>query len=249
LQIRKIRNIEIWRSDLLSLINGRQKIPSTPINAFGAQLQEYDQDRDYTIFSSWLGAFVSGEAKEGRAEGTFEEHTKAAVSASIISVKSANFVTQCPTDTLETLLASREWILPLCGGGSVLHWVLAWVDFGTSEIGMFDSVPELGSHSWAIPVRRQLNGLTLELIMSQVALKVFERIRETLGAPKIDFEKWRQKVFYPSALQRQMDGWACGLFLLMAMRARAKKTGFECVIDDAKEEMREVVLEALLKLP
>lgn len=83
LQVRKIRNIEVWKSDLLSLINGREKLPSTPINAFGAQLQEFDQGRDYTIFSSWLGAFVSGQVKEGGVEGTFTEHMKAAVSASI----------------------------------------------------------------------------------------------------------------------------------------------------------------------
>jgi hypothetical protein len=148
LQVRKIQNIEVWKSDLLPLINGQQKIPSTPINAFGAQLQEYDQDRDYTIFSSWLGAFTSGQAKEGWAEGTFKEHMKAAVSASRNTGEITNlFITQCILDTLEKLLASREWILPLCGGGKVLHWVLAWVDFSTSEIGMFDSVLELGSHS------------------------------------------------------------------------------------------------------
>ena len=46
-----------------------------------------------------------------------------------------------------------------------------------------------------------------------------------------------------------MDGWACGLFMLMAMRACALKMGYEQVIDDAKEEMRRFVLHALLKLP
>jgi len=57
LQVRKIQNIEVWWSDLLPLILGRQKFPSTPINAFGAQLQDLDQGNwDYTIFSSWLGA-------------------------------------------------------------------------------------------------------------------------------------------------------------------------------------------------
>ena len=45
-----------------------------------------------------------------------------------------------------------------------------------------------------------------------------------------------------------MDGWACGLFLLMAMGACALKLGFEQVIDDAKDEMWGVVLEALLKI-
>jgi hypothetical protein len=53
LQVRKIRNIEVWSSDLTSLISGEKKIPCTPINAFGAQLQEHDQgSHDYTIFSS-----------------------------------------------------------------------------------------------------------------------------------------------------------------------------------------------------
>jgi hypothetical protein len=46
-----------------------------------------------------------------------------------------------------------------------------------------------------------------------------------------------------------MDGWACGLFLMMAMRACAARTGFENAIDNAKEEMRAVVLDALLKIP
>jgi hypothetical protein len=81
LQVRQIRNIQLWRSDLLPLIVGKQKIPSVPINAFGAYLQQENQNNcDYTIFSSWIGAFVSGAANEGQAEGTIEEHIKAAVS-------------------------------------------------------------------------------------------------------------------------------------------------------------------------
>ena len=80
LQIRKIRNIEVWRSDLLPLIDGNKKLLSTLINAFGAQLQDSDHsDQYYTIFSSVLGAFASGIVHEGRAEGTFNEHIKAAV--------------------------------------------------------------------------------------------------------------------------------------------------------------------------
>ena len=83
LEVRRIRNIEVWRSDLLPLIVGRQKIPSIPINAFGAQLQDLDQggDQDYIIFSSWLGGLISGEWPEGWAEGTIEEHIKVAVSS------------------------------------------------------------------------------------------------------------------------------------------------------------------------
>ena len=36
LQVRKIRNIKVWKSDLLPLIVGEKKIPSVPINAYGA---------------------------------------------------------------------------------------------------------------------------------------------------------------------------------------------------------------------
>ena len=71
LQVHQTRNIQLWRSDLLLLIVGKQKIPNVPINAFGAYLQQENQNYcDYTIFSSWIGAFVSGAANEGQAEGT-----------------------------------------------------------------------------------------------------------------------------------------------------------------------------------
>ena len=49
LEIRKIRNIEVWRSDLSPLITGKAKIPSTPINAFGAQLQVSDSSHQDCI--------------------------------------------------------------------------------------------------------------------------------------------------------------------------------------------------------
>jgi hypothetical protein len=81
LQVRKIRNIEIWRSDLLPLIVGNKKIPSTPINAFGAQLQELEGGAtDFIIFSSWLGALAGGMAAEGPVNGTIKEYIKVAVS-------------------------------------------------------------------------------------------------------------------------------------------------------------------------
>lgn len=80
LQERKIRNIELFKSDLLPLIYENKKIPSIPINAFGARLQEQEAPSDFTIFSSWLAALVGGGAKEGGANGTVEGHIAAAVS-------------------------------------------------------------------------------------------------------------------------------------------------------------------------
>ena len=80
LQVWKIRNIEVWKSDLLPLIVGGEKIPGTPINAYCALLQDSAEGcPDYVIFSSWLAALVSGAAKEGAGEGTIEGHIRAAV--------------------------------------------------------------------------------------------------------------------------------------------------------------------------
>lgn len=82
--IRKVRNIEIWPSDLLPLEISGSKIPSTALNAYCAQFQHLDQlehgTTDYAIFSSWLGAYLSGFAKESKMNGTIEEQVKAAVS-------------------------------------------------------------------------------------------------------------------------------------------------------------------------
>ncbi|KAJ7839326.1 hypothetical protein B0H14DRAFT_2587998 [Mycena olivaceomarginata] len=52
--------------------------------------------------------------------------------------------------TLEATPAWPRWIILLCGG-THLHWILAWVDYATYEIGIFDSIPELGSTSWGSP--------------------------------------------------------------------------------------------------
>ena len=54
-------------------LSENKKLPSAPINAFGAYLQKENQnDCDYTIFSSWIGAFVSSTANEGQVEGTIK---------------------------------------------------------------------------------------------------------------------------------------------------------------------------------
>lgn len=81
LQVRKIRNIEVWRSDLIPLMKDGVKIHSVAVNAYGAALQESaGVGGDFIIFSSWLPALISGTAKEGAGEGTVEKHIQAAVS-------------------------------------------------------------------------------------------------------------------------------------------------------------------------
>ena len=65
----------------MPLIYKDKKIPSIPINAFGAQLQEQEAPSDFTIFLSWLAVLVRGGSKEGAANGTIEEHIATAVSS------------------------------------------------------------------------------------------------------------------------------------------------------------------------
>ena len=82
LQIHKIWNIEVGKSDLLPLILGDKKIPSTPINAYSVYLQEIKGGTsEFIIFSSWLPALIAGWAKEGPANRTIKEHIEVAVSS------------------------------------------------------------------------------------------------------------------------------------------------------------------------
>lgn len=43
-EVRQIRDIEIWHSDLLPLINTGTKIPSSALNAYTAQFQQLDKE-------------------------------------------------------------------------------------------------------------------------------------------------------------------------------------------------------------
>ena len=52
----KIQNIEIGKEDLLPLILGNKKTPSTLINAYSAHLQELEGGTSDFIFLSWLPA-------------------------------------------------------------------------------------------------------------------------------------------------------------------------------------------------
>lgn len=82
-------------------------------------------------------------------------------------------------------------------------------------------------------------------------LQTVHRIRQHIAAPEVNFEDkpWRRQLHFPSQMQRQMDNWACGLFLMMAMKPCAEDRGFEDVTDDLKEEMKREVLSILLELP
>jgi hypothetical protein len=70
LQVCKIRDIEVWKSDLLPLMMHDGCHKNSEHYNYGAILQENaGGDSDFVIFSSWLPALVSGTATEGVGEG------------------------------------------------------------------------------------------------------------------------------------------------------------------------------------
>lgn len=85
----------------------------------------------------------------------------------------------------------------------------------------------------------------------QLLINVINSIRAYMKAPPMTWDdgRWSRKVIWPPMLQCQLDGWSCGLFLLMAITALAKNAGWESVINDNKEKMREVTIQALLTIP
>ncbi|KDQ56779.1 hypothetical protein JAAARDRAFT_207846 [Jaapia argillacea MUCL 33604] len=182
--LRQIRNIQYDRTDLEVLLpDRRQKIPGTIINAFGALLQkahEQAQTGDFCIFSSRLSLLVDGVVRSNDIEGSLEDH--------ILAV--------CPNRQKEEAQSRPRWAIPLCSG-SPPHWVLGWLDFGGRELGICDSVPELGSSYWAEPM----------------LLRVVDKILEFIGSPKIQWgvERWKQTILSPPELERQLDDWSNSL--------------------------------------
>ena len=69
--------------------------------------------------------------------------------------------------------------------------------------------------------------------------------------PRVNTGAWDRKIYSPPETQRQIDGWACGLFVAMAIEALAGASApdFSAAIDDKKDQTRKHMLESLLTLP
>ncbi|KAH7911457.1 hypothetical protein BJ138DRAFT_1126007 [Hygrophoropsis aurantiaca] len=217
-QIRCIRNVQLHYSDLIPLIEGEQKLPSSTLNAYGIALRNSSKHASCAIFSSWFGPLSAGKIPARLAEGSIEEHMLIA----------------CSGLELKDILSCSRWAIPLCGGFPS-HWVLGWVDFTSKEVGIFDSIPELHSTSWAKPL----------------LLGAMDTVVKQLARPKIVWDRgdWTYCVYSPPALQCQFDGWSCGIFVMMAMSAVEKGISFEHTGNNLKDDMRESALKMLLDIP
>ncbi|KAF8200490.1 hypothetical protein K438DRAFT_2110609 [Mycena galopus ATCC 62051] len=131
----------------------------------------------------------------------------------------------------EMLLAKSHWLFPLYGDNPP-HWVLGWVDLSARKMHIFDSCPELQSYMWAEPA----------------LVEVAETIFMTLGKPEIDLEPWDVMRHSPSLLQRQMNGFACGFFVIHAMRVVGNGESVSSVTNDQTAKLTPYLLARLLRL-
>ncbi|KAJ7837146.1 hypothetical protein B0H13DRAFT_1912627 [Mycena leptocephala] len=135
----------------------------------------------------------------------------------------------CQGATLEVLLAKNLWLFPLVGGDPP-HWVLGWIESGPRLYHIFDNMPELNSVSWAEPALLELG----------------DTIYATLGQMEIDWEPWKRVLHAPSELDRQMNSWACGFFVIHAMKALVDGSGIESVTNSETGRIKEETLALIM---
>ena len=126
------------------------------------------------------------------------------------------------------------------------------MNYANFTIGLFNSIPELGSSFWAEPVSYDelINSATLTK-SSQLLLKVVDCIRTCIKAPVISWNNgsWSRDLQSPPMLQCQVDGWSCGLFLLMAVAALVRNDGWMSVVNDKKDDMCALAIQELITIP
>ncbi len=85
----------------------------------------------------------------------------------------------------------------------------------------------------------------------QLLVDIATHISQFLGQREnwLDRKKWPCRQYNSPSLQQQVDGWSCGLFVFMAMKAVVYDTGFETVCNDAKEVIKRVALQMILEIP
>ena len=85
----------------------------------------------------------------------------------------------------------------------------------------------------------------------QLLVGIATRISQFLGQQEdwLNRKKWPRQQYNSPPLQQQVDGWSCGLFVFMAMKAVVYNTGFETVRNDAKDAIKWVALQMILEIP
>ncbi|TFK59348.1 hypothetical protein BDN72DRAFT_905939 [Pluteus cervinus] len=223
--VRRIHCTEVITSDILPFLEETEKLNGTGIEAVALRYQQESEKRGDThwgVLSPWLGEIVRKTVVEGC-------HVKSTRELIAQAVNGQN---------LECLLAKTLWVMPLLSSKEPKHWVTGWIDWSQKKVGIFDSIPQQASSSWAEPL----------------FLKVVDHILQTLGRDLIPWRtgpKWELVIEKLPPLECQMDDWSCGFYVLMRIRAIAEGilSGNLHFSETMREEIRREAIEFLIDLP
>lgn len=79
----------------------------------------------------------------------------------------------------------------------------------------------------------------------QVLVEVAETVFTTLGKPEMDLQPWEVVKHSPPELQRQMNGYACGFFVLHAMRVIGNSESLSSVTNNQTANVRREILDLI----
>jgi hypothetical protein len=106
----------------------------------------------------------------------------------------------------------------------------------------------LQSYFWAEPVSTSvIIGCKIIKTTTKLLLEVADKILDTLGAELNQWNRWTRVLSSPSELQRQMDGWSCGIFVMLAMQLCSRGESPTHATNDLIPDMRNDVLTLLLQ--
>ncbi|KAF7321210.1 ULP-PROTEASE domain-containing protein [Mycena chlorophos] len=134
----------------------------------------------------------------------------------------------CNGHSLQMLAAKSLWIFPMYGDDPP-HWILGWIVPGSRTYHIFNSIPEL-SIAWAEPALLELG----------------DTVYATLGMYEVDWESWKLVNHVPPALDAQMNGWDCGIFVIHAMTVLANGLDVSLVKNSETKRVRKEALDLVL---
>ncbi|KAJ7194862.1 hypothetical protein GGX14DRAFT_359779 [Mycena pura] len=210
---REMRGTQVHANDLVPFQKGRKlKVPGTALNAVGALIQLVAEQAGNSDFAIF-SSWLSPLISKKVAQGKIYGTVLGLIQEA------------CQGAPLEILLAKRLWIFPMYGSDPP-HWILGYIEPGPRRYHIFDSMPELNNFSWAEPALLELG----------------DTVYATLGPATVDWEIWKRVLHSPPELERQMNGWACGFFVIHGMTALADGSGIETVVNSETERVREGAL-------
>ncbi|KAJ7812191.1 hypothetical protein B0H14DRAFT_3753374 [Mycena olivaceomarginata] len=213
----EIRGMQVVSNDFVPFQKDRKlKITGTALNAVGALIQQVNEEAGNSDFAIFSTLLSPLISKQLPQNKMY---------GTIIG----HIQAACQGAPVDILLAKSRWLFPMYGSAPP-HWVLGWIEPGPRLFHIFDSMPELNSVSWAEPALLELG----------------DTVYATLGRMEVDWEPWKRVLHSPDELDRQMNNWACGLFVIHAMKSLADGIGIKGVKNGETERVRESTLKLVL---